>query len=112
MGQCILSAPDLSSGKTMDRHRTHQHYELPLPWQIELGLWLVGLLCIPFGMWWITNEITSPATMFGEMLGVTVNIQNLVEPFRPVILLFGLLIGWRVRCWLRRALVEPLDRIV
>ena len=83
-----------------------------MPWQIELVFWVVGLLCIPVGIWWITKEITSPATVFGEMLGVTVDTQNLVEPFRPVILLFGLLVGWRVRCWLRQTLVKKLDKMV
>lgn len=74
--------------------------------------WIVGIVCVPLGMWWITNEITSPATMFGQMLGVTVDTQNLVESFRPVILLFGLIVGWRVRCGLRRVIVNRLNRIV
>jgi hypothetical protein len=96
----------------MARRRHREESEWPLPWQIEIIFWIVGLLCVPLGIWWITNEITSPATMFGQMLGVTVDTQNIVEPFRPAILLFGLIIGWRVRCGLRRMLVDKLDRIV
>jgi hypothetical protein len=46
------------------------------------------------------------------MLGVRVETQNIVEPFRPVILLIGLLVGWRVRCWLRRMLVKRLSALV
>src|SRR5260370_14999493 len=79
-----------------------------LPWQVELALWFFGLICVPIGMWWFTNEITSPATMLGEMLRVPVDTQKFVEPFRPMIWIFGALVGWRVRCWLRRMLVQRL----
>jgi hypothetical protein len=94
------------------RRSKHEEQEWTLPWQIEVVFWVVGLFCIPIGVWWITNEITSPATMLGEMLGVTVETQNIVEPLRPFILLFGLLVGWRVRCWLRRMFVQRLNTLV
>ena len=93
----------------MRRLRKHEEQEWTLPWQIETVFWVVGLFCIPIGVWWITNEITSPATMLGELLGVTVETSNIVEPFRPLILLFGLFVGWRVRCWLRRMFVQRLN---
>ena len=85
--------------------------EFPLPWQIELVFWIIGLICVPMGMWWITNEITSPATMFGQMLGVEVK-PGLAEPFLPMIVIFGLIFGWRVRWWLRRVLTDRLDRLL
>jgi hypothetical protein len=94
------------------RSRIRFEVEWQLPWQIEVILCVIGLICVPFGMWWITNEITSPATMFGQILGVTVNIENIVEPFRPAILLFGLLVGWRVRCWLRRMIGKRLSTLL
>jgi hypothetical protein len=83
-----------------------------LPWQIELALCFWGLICVPIGMWWFTNEITSPATMLGEMFNVPVDTQRFIEPFESMVLVFGVLVGWRVRCWLRRALVDRLNRIV
>jgi hypothetical protein len=82
-----------------------------LPWPIELGFGVIGLVCIPIGMWWITNEITSPAAMLGEILGVTVETQSFVEPFKPIIWLFGLLVGWRVRCRLRRMFNHQLNKL-
>lgn len=84
----------------------------PLPWPIELVFWIIGLICVPIGMWWITNEVTSPATLFGQMLGVEVKTKALVEPFMPMIVIFGLIVGWRVRCWLRRRVINKLEQVL
>ena len=96
----------------MARRRNHDKTEWPLPWPIELLFWVVGLVRVPLGMWWMTNEITSPATMFGQILGIEVDTRPMVEPFKLWILLFGLLVGWRVRCWLRRTVLRRLNNIV
>ena len=94
------------------RFRSAEESDWPLPWQVELVFWLVGLVGVPIGMWWLTSEVTSPATMLGKMMGVTVDTQSFVEPFKPLILVFGVLFGVRVRCLLRRAILDRLNRIL
>ena len=94
------------------RVRSRQELDWPLPWQIEVGLAVIGLICVPFGMYWFTKEITSPATMLGQLFNIPVDVQPLITAFRPMIWIFGVIIGWRVRCWLRRSIVDRLNRIL
>jgi len=63
-------------------------------------------------MYWFTKEITSPATMLGQLFNIPVDVQPIVTAFRPMIWIFGVIIGWRVRCWLRRSIVDRLNRIL
>jgi hypothetical protein len=94
--------------------RIRSRYELnwPLPWQIEVAFAVIGVICIPFGMYWFTMEITSPATMLGQVVNMPVDVQPIVTAFKPMIWIFGLIIGWRVRCWLRRVAIHQLNRIL
>jgi hypothetical protein len=63
-------------------------------------------------MYWFTMEITSPATMLGQVVNMPVDVQPIVTAFKPMIWIFGLIIGWRVRCWLRRVAIHQLNRIL
>ncbi len=96
----------------MSRRRNYSQEDFPLPWQLEAVFWLIGLLSVPIAMWWFINEITSPGRTLGVMLGVPVETQSLVDSFRVFIWIFPLLIGVRVRCALRRAVVDRLNRLV
>ena len=96
----------------MPRRDRYPHEDFPLPWQIEGIFWFIGILCVPLGMWWMLNEITSPAVMFSDVLGVAVNTQPIVDVARPFMWIFGLLIGIRVRCWLRNVVVDHLNKVM
>ena len=50
--------------------------------------------------------------MLGEMLGVPIETQTIVAPFKPMIVIFGVIVGWRVRCWLRRTVTDKLNKLV
>jgi hypothetical protein len=65
------------------RIRSQDEFDWPLPWQVEVGLAVIGLICVPFGMYWFTKEITSPATMLGQVFNIQVDVQ-------PIIMAFGL----------------------
>lgn len=82
---------------------------MPLPLEIVFGA--IGLLAVPFAMCWFVNEITSPGLAFSEIVGVPVDIQGMVDSSVPLIWIFGLIFGWRVRCWIRRQFVRRLNRL-
>jgi hypothetical protein len=94
----------------MSRRRNHLQEDIALPWQAELGFALIGLICVPFAMWWFINEITAPAQFFSEMLGAPVDLHIVVESGKPLIWIFGLIVGWRVRCWIRRQVLHRISR--
>lgn len=94
----------------MSRRHVCLQEDFPLPWPVEVGLWVFGLMCVPLGMWWFINEITSPAETLGAILGVSVDTQGIIGSAQPLIWLFGFLVGVRVRCWLRRIVVHQLNR--
>jgi hypothetical protein len=96
----------------MRRRRRYPDQEFPLPWQIEGIFWFIGLLCVPLGMWWMLNEITTPAAMFSDMLGIAVDTQPVVEVAPPLIWIVGILLGVRIRCWLRTVVVEQLNKVM
>jgi hypothetical protein len=62
-------------------------------------------------MWWFINEITSPAEMFGTILRTPVDTHPIVEAAQPLIWVFSLAVGVRVRFWLRRIVVDRLSKI-
>lgn len=94
------------------RNRTRDSIDWPLPWQIELALAAIGLICAPFGMYWLVNEITDPIDMLRHLFNAPVNAQPILRAFAPMIWIFGVIIGWRACCWLRQALVEKLNKIL
>lgn len=96
----------------MSRRRFHSHEDFPLPWHLEVFFWVVGLACVPIAIWWFINEITSPAATFGALFGVPVETQGIVDSAQPMIWLFGLLVGVRIRCWLRRAVLNRLNQVL
>ena len=94
----------------MSRRHSQSLCDFPLPWQLELGFWVIGLMCVPVAMWWFINEITSPAETFAAILGVRADTQPIVDSAQPFIWLFGFIVGVRVRCWLRRIVVDQLNK--
>jgi hypothetical protein len=94
------------------RKRAQGELNWPVPWQVELGFAVIGLICVPLGMYWFVNEITSPAAMVGQAFNFPVDVQPMVTAVQPMTWIFGLIIGWRVRCWLRRRVIKQLNRIV
>ena len=94
----------------MSRRRRDQYDDFSLPWELEIPFWVIALVCVPIAMWWFTNEITSPAEMLGTMLGVTVDARGIVESAQPLIWIFGLIVGVRVRFWLLRIVVDQLKK--
>ena len=94
----------------MSRRRRDQFDDFALPWELEIPFWLIGIVCVPIAMWWLTSEITSPAETLGTMLRVTVDTRGIVESAEPLIWISGLIVGIRVRCWLRRLVVDRLNR--
>ena len=96
----------------MRRPRFQQPETFPLPWQLEAIFWLIGLACVPFAIWWLVNEMTSPAETFGAILGLRVESQGIVDSVQPLIWLFGFVVGVRVRCWVRGVVVDRLNRLL
>lgn len=96
----------------MRRRRTQATATFPLPWPLEVVFWVIGLACVPVAIWWLVNEITSPAETFGAILGVPVESQGIVESAQPLIWLFGFAVGVRVRFWVRGLFVDRLNRLL
>lgn len=94
----------------MSRRHSYLDEDFPLPWPLEVAFWVFGLICGLLAMWWLTWEITSPAETLGAMLGVPVESQGMLDAAQPLIWLFGLIVGVRVRCWLRRIFVDLLNK--
>lgn len=94
----------------MSRRKNHPYEDFPLPSHLEIALWVVGLMCVPIGMWWFINEITSSAETLGAMLGVSVDPRGIVDSAQSLIWIFGLIMGVRVRCSLRRIVVDRLNK--
>lgn len=96
----------------MSRRRRQSHDDFPLPWQLEVVFWVIGILCVPIAMWWFINKITSPAEVLGAVLAAPVDTRGIVEAVQPLIWIFGLIVGVGVRCWLRRIVVDRLNRVL
>jgi hypothetical protein len=92
------------------RFQSQNELDWPLPWQIELACGIIGLICVPLGMCWFVQEITSPATMLGQIFNVRVDVEPILTALRPMVGIFGVIVGWRVRCWLRCNFVRRLNR--
>ncbi len=96
----------------MRRRRKPAHDRFPLPWQLELVCWVIGIASVPFAVWWFINEISSPAETFAEMLGVSIDTQPIIDSARPLIWVFAFIVIVRVRCWLRRMIANRLSELI
>jgi hypothetical protein len=94
----------------MSRRHSYLDEDFPLPWPLEVAFWVFGLICGLLAMWWLTSEIISRAETLGTMLGVHIESRSFVDSAQPLIWLFGFVVFVRVRCWLRRIVVNSMNK--
>jgi hypothetical protein len=96
----------------MNRRYSHSYEDFALPWQLEVALWVLGLICGLLARWLVMYAITSRAAAFGMTLGVRVETQTIIGPVQPLLWVFALIVGVRIRCWLRRIVIKRVSNII
>lgn len=82
--------------------------ELGLPREFEIGLWIAGIVCSPFGAGLVLWRALSPARRIAETLALPFDPWPVIQGIWPVAALVGLTTAVTVRLFLRRLLIRTL----